>query len=409
MSKQKIASKVSQTRIGGYPIIEKISTGGMGTVYKAQNLLAGQFVAIKVLTGVGLSDDTVRMRFAQECQIARKLNHPNIVRVLDFGLDGSRPFLVMEYVDGESLGQLVERQGRVPEAEAVRLITQVGKALQWAHERKLIHRDVKPDNVLITSAGQAKLSDLGLVKNLDSDVNLTRTQSGMGTPHFMAPEQFEDAKRSDVRSDLYSLAATLYNAVTGQMPFSGVSIKAVVTIYKKKLANEITPVRELAPDVSANLETQILRALDANRKKRHASVQEFLDCLVAPAEPEPAAATGSGPKSTAEPPKRARNQNARAKARFPSRRGTFCKPLQRAPDNSWGGQVVNLSETGLCLELSRRFEPGALLTIVLEGTEASRRSVVARVVWVHKDSPKKWTLGCKFDNPLCDFEVEALR
>jgi serine/threonine protein kinase len=409
MVKQRIASQVSQTTIGGYPVVEKISTGGMGTVYKAQSLLAGQFVAIKVLANVGAADEVVRMRFAQECQVARNLNHPHIVRVLDYGLDGSRPFLVMEYVDGESLGQRLERDGRLPEAEAVRLIGQVGTALHWAHQRKLIHRDVKPDNILISASGHAKLTDLGLVKDLDGDLNLTKTQSGMGTPHFMAPEQFEDARRADMRSDLYSLAATLYTAVTGQMPFGGSSAKAVVTIYKKKLANDIIPPRTLAPEVSARLESELLKALQRDRKQRHASVKEFIECLPAPTPPAKAAAAAPAPKAASKTAKRAHTENARTKPRFETRRGTLCKPLQRAPDKSWSGHVLNISETGLCIELTRRYEPGTLLTIVPQDTESGRRSMVARVVWVRPGTPKQWIIGCKFDKPLCDFEVDALR
>jgi serine/threonine protein kinase len=399
MTSRRIASQVSQTTIGGYPILEKIGKGGMGTVYKGQNLQPGQFVAIKVLAGGVAANEVLRLRFAQECQIARQLDHPHIVRVLDFGLDGNKPFLVMEYVDGESLGQRLEREGKLPEAEAVRLIAQVGQALDWAHQRKLIHRDVKPDNILIGSDGNAKLTDLGLAKNLDSDFNLTRTQSSLGTPNFMAPEQFEDAKRAEPRSDLYSLAATLYMALTGELPFSGRSAKAVATIYKKKLANDIAPPSQLAPGLSPLVEAAILKGLRADRKERHASVREFVESLAGqPAE----VAVAEEPKSSVKKGKE------RRKKRFPTRRGTRCRPLQRVPDMSWSGQVLNISEGGLCLELGRRYEPGALLTIVLNGDEAGRRSLVARVMWVRKDGPQKWMLGCQFDHPLCEFEVAAL-
>ncbi len=398
MTGQRIESQVSKTTVGGYPILEKVGVGGMGSVYKAENPMTGKLVAIKVVTNAVLADEVARMRFAQECQVARGLNHPNIVTVLDFGLDGSKPYLVMEYVDGESLGQRLEREGRLPEATAVQLIGQVGNALHWAHSRRLIHRDVKPDNILITAAGQAKLSDLGLVKNLEGDLNLTQTQSCIGTPNFMAPEQFEDARKADARSDLYSLAATLYMTVTGQLPFKSRSAKAVMAIYKKKLAGDLTPPRQLVPELSAELETEILRALHPVRDERQASVREFVERLTATL--APAAPTR---------PERPRRPNKRATERFISERTTACKPLQRFADRAWSGQVRNISQSGLCLELSRRFEPGALLTVVLEGPESSRRTVVARVMWVRQDVPKKWTLGCQFDRPLCEFEVEGLR
>jgi serine/threonine protein kinase len=400
MANRRIASQVSQTKIGGYPILEKIGKGGMGTVYKGQNLQPRQFVAIKVLAGGVAASEVMRLRFAQECQIARQLDHPHIVRVLDFGLDGNKPFLVMEYVDGESLGERLHREGKLPEAEAVRLIVQVGRALHWAHQRKLIHRDVKPDNILIGADGNAKLTDLGLVKNLDSDFNLTQTQSSLGTPNFMAPEQFEDARRAEPRSDLYSLAATLYMTITGELPFSGRSTKAVATIYKKKLANEITAPSQLVPGLSAGVEAAILKGLRAERKERHASVHEFVECL---------RAQSAAPASVAEEPKPiVKKGKERRKKRYATRRGSRCRPLQRVPDMSWSGQVLNISEGGLCLELGRRYEPGALLTIVLNGQETSRHSLVARVMWVRKDGREKWTMGCQFDQPLCEFEVAAL-
>src|SRR5580704_8747351 len=139
-----ITSVVSQTKIGDYCLLEKIGESGRGLVWTALDSLSGKTVAIKVIPESVVADEVLRMRFAQECQVARKLNHPHIVRVLDFGLDGSKPYLVMEHVAGESLGQRLEREGRVPEAEAVRLIVQIGQALHWAHERRLVHRDVKP-------------------------------------------------------------------------------------------------------------------------------------------------------------------------------------------------------------------------------------------------------------------------
>src|SRR5579872_5442007 len=181
----RIASQVSQTKIGGYHLLDKIGEGGLGTVYKGRDALSGKVVAIKVMPEGLVADEVLRMRFAQECQVARKLDHPHIVRVQDFGLDGNKPFLVMEYVVGESLGARLERDGRLSESEAVRVIVQVGGALQWAHLRRIIHRDVKPDNILLATSGHAKLADMGLVKNLENDLSLTQTQAGLGTPNFM--------------------------------------------------------------------------------------------------------------------------------------------------------------------------------------------------------------------------------
>jgi serine/threonine protein kinase len=344
------------------------------------------------------------MRFAQECQVTRKLNHPNIVRVLDFGLDGNKPFLVMEYVPGENLGERLERTGRLPEAEAVHLISQVGEALHWAHQHRLIHRDVKPDNILITPGEQAKLTDLGLVKNLEGDFNLTQTKSCMGTPNFMAPEQFEDAKRADAISDLYSLAATLYMTVTGELPFKARSANALGAVYKKKLVNDIAAPNKVVPELSARLSDAILKALKSDRRKRHRSVQEFITSL-SDVQPAPAMAILPAPVEEIHKPSA---ENRRQK-RFTSQRGTTCRPLQRAADKRWTGQVVNISQTGLCLELNRRFEPGAYLTIVVGSDQSGPRCLVGRVIWVKKHSKAAWQLGCQLDQPLCDFEVDELR
>jgi serine/threonine protein kinase len=385
-------------RIGSYHILEVLDTGGMGSVYKALDPVSSTVVAIKVIPEEVVADDVLRMRFAQECQVVRGLNHPHCVRVLDFGLEGSMAYMVLEYVDGESLGRRLEREGRLSEAEAVRLITQVGHALHYIHQRRVIHRDVKPDNILLTADGQALLADLGLAKNLDSDFQLTRTQSALGTPNFMAPEQFQDAKRADARSDLYSLAATLYMLTTGELPFRARSRRAVGQIYKKKLAHELTPPRQLVPELSQSLETEVLKALRADRDERHASVAEFLDCL---APQDPPDLGGTDPDVHAE---------ARTEERFPAECDTSCHPLQRSPDRSWPGKVVNISRNGVCLKLGRRFEPGVLLRVKLEGKKGTRRqSVVARVMWVRQDAEKNWRLGCRFDQPLGESELSGLR
>jgi serine/threonine protein kinase len=129
----------------------------------------------------------------------------------------------MEFVEGESLGNKIQREGSLDQPTALRIISQVAEGLHQAHKLGLIHRDVKPDNILITTNGTAKLTDLGLVKELEADNNLTRTGRGLGTPHFMAPEQFRNAKKADVRCDIYSLAATLYMMVTGELPFKSLN------------------------------------------------------------------------------------------------------------------------------------------------------------------------------------------
>ena len=182
-------------------------------------------------------------RFEQEYNAAKQLDHPNVVRAMDFGREGETPFLVMDFVEGESLGAKLEREGALDESNAIRTSSaQVAGGLHQAHKLGLIHRDVKPDNVLITKAGVVKLTDLGLVKELEGDNNLTRTGRGLGTPLFMAPEQFRNAKKADVRCDIYSLpAATLvHDELTGELPFKALS---PLDAWMKKINNELPPPR----------------------------------------------------------------------------------------------------------------------------------------------------------------------
>jgi serine/threonine protein kinase len=256
--------------IGEYEVLNKIAQGGMCPVYRARHPRTGQVVAVKVLPATTAKNPVLLKRFEQEFQAASKLDHPNLVRALDFSSEGSAPFLVMEYIEGESLGDKLEREGRMPEAEAVRIIVQVCQVLHYVHSRGVIHRDIKPDNVLLTLHGQAKLTDLGLVKELVSSLNLTRAGGGLGTPHFMAPEQFRDAKNADHRCDIYGVGATLYMMVTGELPFADSS---PVETWKRKVQDDLPSPRTLVPSLSVRTEQIIRRAMAPDRNQRHASCQ----------------------------------------------------------------------------------------------------------------------------------------
>jgi serine/threonine protein kinase len=269
-------SQPALERVGNYDLVEKIAEGGMGTVYKGRHRTTGELVAIKLLAAHMTTNSTYLQRFQKEYTTAKALDHPNIVRALEQSFEGGRPYLVMEYVDGESLGQRLERAGRLPEEEAIRIIIEAAQGLERAHKQGLIHRDIKPDNIMLTRKGEVKLADLGLVKELDGDMNLTRTGRGLGTPHFMAPEQFRNAKHADVRCDVYSLGATLYMMVTGQMPFAAL---APLEAWMKKVNNDLTPPRKLVPGLSERTNWAIRRSMDPNPEKRPNSCSEFVDDL----------------------------------------------------------------------------------------------------------------------------------
>jgi serine/threonine protein kinase len=268
--------KGAMQSVGNYDLVEKIAEGGMGAIYRGRHRLTGQIVAIKVMAAHVASNPVLLKRFEQEFRAASRLDHPNIVRALDYGESGSSPYLVMEFVEGESLGQKLEREGRMSEADSIRIIAQVAQGLHRAHKQGLVHRDVKPDNILIGADSQAKLADLGLVKETETDLNLTRTGRGLGTPHFMAPEQFRNAKNADIRCDIYSLGATLYMMVTGELPFRS---SGPLDAWMKKIHNELTPPREIVPALSDRVNWAILRAMSADKDQRPRSCREFIEDL----------------------------------------------------------------------------------------------------------------------------------
>ncbi|MCE9532505.1 MAG: serine/threonine protein kinase [Planctomycetes bacterium] len=263
-------------QIGNYDIVSKIAEGGMGAVYKGKSRINGELVAIKVLPAGTSRNPVLLKRFEQEFKAAEKLNHPNIVKAIEYCGVGVSPFLVMEFVDGESLGQKIERDGAMLEEDAIRLLAQVCQGLHRAHKNHLIHRDVKPDNILITVDGVAKLTDLGLVKDAENEQNLTRTGRGLGTPHFMAPEQFRNAKNADIRCDIYSLGATLYMMLTGDVPFGKIG---PLDCWMKKIRNEYVPPRDLNPKISDRVDWAIRRAMSGDADQRPSSCREFIEDL----------------------------------------------------------------------------------------------------------------------------------
>jgi serine/threonine protein kinase len=269
-----VATVEKTKRIGNYDVLARIGEGGAGTVYKAQDRDSGEVVAVKVMPPDLARNPVLRQRFQEEFRAASQLEHPNIVRAIRYHDEERAPFLVMEYVEGESLGERLEHHGRMEEAEAVRIILQVCDALAQAHRQGIIHRDVKPDNIMVSPDGQAKLADLGLVKRMEAELDLTRTGRGLGTPHFMAPEQFRNAKGVDPRCDIYSLGATLYMMVTGKLPFHA---KGPFDTWAKKVKGDLVPARNLAPGLSMHVDAAIEHAVNPNPSLRPATCEEFAD------------------------------------------------------------------------------------------------------------------------------------
>lgn len=207
-------------KVGGYELKRKIGEGGMGQVYEAWQPALDRKVAIKILPRELVEDPSMVRRFQREAKAAGGLNHENVIPVYDFGKVGDEYYLVMEFVDGRNLEEILDTQDKIRQDVALKITKQVCKALQHAHQHGITHRDMKPNNIMITKDGKAKLADLGLAKRLDGKSgNITQTGVIVGTPAFMAPEQITNPKGVDLRTDLYGLGVTLFCMVTGSTPF----------------------------------------------------------------------------------------------------------------------------------------------------------------------------------------------
>jgi serine/threonine protein kinase/CheY-like chemotaxis protein len=252
-------------QLGNYQLLEKLNRqGGMGTVYKALHILLMKLVALKVLAANRIDNPEAVARFHREMKAVGRLNHPNIVHATDAGEDNGTFYLVMEFVDGTDLATLIERRGSFPVREACELVRQAAIALQHAHEHGLVHRDVKPSNLMVTPLGLVKLLDLGLARLCDgprTDEMLTAPGHIVGTADYIAPEQASGTQPVDIRADLYSLGCTLYHLLSGRPPFGGPEFPGAM---KKLLAHTQTPVppiQQFRPEVEIELAAVLNRLL----------------------------------------------------------------------------------------------------------------------------------------------------
>jgi predicted Ser/Thr protein kinase len=259
---------------GPYKILEKIGEGGMGVVYRGLQESLNRYVAIKVLRGELAHDEQFIARFRREALAVAKLSHPNILQIFDAGAAEGMNFIVMDYVDGGSLKDLI-RKGPIEPRQAASIAAQMAEALDYAHEKGLIHRDVKPANVLLDRGGRPLLTDFGIARALYASTRLTRTGTHIGTPEYMAPEQAQ-GEPADGRTDIYALGIVLYEMLTGKVPFSAHTPMA--TLYKQ--VNEpLRPVRAKNPSVPAWLETIVDKALAKRPRDRYQRASDLATAL----------------------------------------------------------------------------------------------------------------------------------
>lgn len=261
-----------------YEILEQIGEGGMATVYKAKCHTLDRLVAIKVLKSEYAEDEEFVKKFMMECQSAAKLNHPNIVGIYDFHeieLDGKPVyFIVMEYIDGITLKELIEKKGFIPEEEAVDIALQILEALKEAHSHGVIHRDIKPHNIMISKNGIVKVTDFGIAR-ATSNHTMTTTMDAIGSVHYFSPEQARGAF-TDQRTDIYSFGIVFYEMLTGKRPFVG---ENPVTIAMKHIQEDITPPGELNEDISEGVERVVLKCTMKKQAERYQNVEEIITDL----------------------------------------------------------------------------------------------------------------------------------
>jgi eukaryotic-like serine/threonine-protein kinase len=334
--------------IGGYRLLRLLGEGGMGAVYLGWKEDDDAQVAVKVLSDQLAGSQDYIDRFYREAKSGKLLNHPNIVRTLSYGQDEKtgKHYLVLEFVDGPNALDLLKRAGRLPVGDAIHIALDVARALEHAHSRNVIHRDIKPDNILITKAGVAKLADLGLAKRTDETSHLTSMRQGFGTSHYMPYEQAFNARSADNRSDIYALGATLYHLATGSTPFSG---EQHMDIVEAKKEGYFPLASALIPDVPAALDAILNRMLarlpvdryqtasalivDLERSGLSASLPTFADPELAKNDPWMQACLASSSERTRldpnQPPHKEETTPTEAAdvwmLRFRNRAGRLCK------------------------------------------------------------------------------------
>ena len=256
---------------GRYEIMEIIGIGGMAVVYKAFDNIDHKIVAVKILKDEFIANEEFRRRFKNESKAIAVLSHPNIVKVFDVSYGDKLQYIVMEYVDGIALKEYMVQQGKIDPREAIYFLTQILRALQHAHDKGIVHRDIKPQNIMLKSDGSIKVTDFGIARFSRSETR-TMTDSAIGSVHYISPEQAKGSV-TDAKTDLYSVGVILYEMLTGRLPFQSDN---AVSVALMQLQNDPVMPREINPDIPVGLEQIIMRAMQKNQNDRYQSASEIL-------------------------------------------------------------------------------------------------------------------------------------
>jgi serine/threonine-protein kinase len=275
-AQQLLAGRTSGFKVDRYILLELIGQGGMGRVYLARDTRLNRRVALKILAPERISNPRAVARFQREARVGAQLQHENLVRVYDFGESSGRYFLVMEFIEGKTIGYLLSEQGPMPPATAARLVRQVAQGLAHADRKGLIHRDVNPYNIMVTHDGVAKLADLGLAIDLSEGDRVTREGATVGTFDYVAPEQARHSHSADIRSDIYSLGCTLYHMLTGQVPFPSPSLPEKLFAHQ---AMEPTPLEQIVPGLPGGLGDVVRTMMRKLPDERYSSPSQVVQVL----------------------------------------------------------------------------------------------------------------------------------
>jgi serine/threonine-protein kinase len=293
METRSSSSMIGTVLSGRYRLEAKLGSGGMSTVYLARDETLDRAVAVKVMHREMSEQPDQLERFRQEARAVAKLSHPNVVSVIDAGEDGGHPYIVFEYVKGETLKQRISRVGALDTQEAIAYAIEIARGLSVAHARSMVHRDIKPQNVLIDEEGRAKLTDFGISRQLEQD-GMTATGRVLGTTDYVAPEQAM-GQGVDPRSDLYSLGVVLYEMLVGQVPFHADS---QVGVAMKHVNEELPDVQHRRPEASAAVALVVERATAKNPAERYESIDAMIDDLETALEVEAARAGSTTGEAT---------------------------------------------------------------------------------------------------------------
>lgn len=305
-ARQLMAGRFTGFQVDRYVLLDLIGQGGMGRVYLARDTRLNRRVALKILSPERVNNPRAIARFQREARVGAQLQHENLIRIYDFGESAGRFYLVMEYIEGNTIGHYIATRGRMPPRVAASLARQVALGLEHAHRKGLIHRDVNPYNVMITRDGVAKLADLGLAIDTADEGRVTRDGATVGTFDYVAPEQARHSHSADIRSDIYSLGCTLYHMIGGQVPFPGPSLAEKIFGHQSQ---EPTPLEQLAPDVPPGLVEVVRTMMRKDPAERYESprlvaeaLAPFTDPRLSPSEANAAVAVSSLATPTATTP-----------------------------------------------------------------------------------------------------------